>query len=136
MPPLSNDATYAGDAPDGERVAWTRERFLTEEPIEPHRVRGAILASWWRSRAWNVAADNIDLPYVRDPDLDTPLSRSAKPVLRKLLEHLDGQPISVLLTDPTGLVLTRLTADHDLERHLDRVHLAPGFQLRRGVCRH
>jgi transcriptional regulator of acetoin/glycerol metabolism len=127
MPPLSRDTTYAVDAPDGERVAWTRERFLTEEPIEPHRVRGAILASWWRSRAWNVAADNIDLPYVRDPDLDTPLSRSAMPVLRKLLEHLDGQPISVLLTDPTGLVLTRLTADRDLERHLDRVRLAPGF---------
>ena len=113
--------------PDGERVATTRERFLTAEPFEPNRVRDAILASWWRSRAWNVAADRIDLRYVRDPDLDTPLSRSAMPVLRKLLEHLDGQPISVLLTDPTGLVLTRLTADRDLERHLDRVQLAPGF---------
>lgn len=113
--------------PDGERVATVRERFLTAEPIEPNRVRDAILASWWRSRAWNVAADRIDLPYVRDPDLDTPLSRSAMPVLRKLLEHLDGQPISVLLTDPTGLVLTRLTADKDLERHLDKVQLAPGF---------
>ena len=25
------------------------------------------------------------------------------------------------------MVLTRLTADHDLERHLDGVKLAPGF---------
>ena len=113
--------------PDGDRVATTRERFLTAEPIEPNLVREAILASWWRSRAWNVDADNIDLSYVRDPDLDTALSRSAMPVLRKLLEHLDGQPISVILTDPTGLVLTRLSADRELDRHLDRVHLAPGF---------
>jgi transcriptional regulator of acetoin/glycerol metabolism len=26
-----------------------------------------------------------------------------------------------------GVALSRLTADHDLERHLDRVQLAPGF---------
>jgi transcriptional regulator of acetoin/glycerol metabolism len=51
---------------------------------------------------WNVAADRIDLSYVRDPDLDTPLTRSALPVLRHLHEQLDGQPISVILTDATG----------------------------------
>ena len=38
-----------------------------------------------------------------------------------------GQPISIILTDAAGVVLTRLTADHDLERHLDGVKLAPGF---------
>src|SRR6266702_6607498 len=110
-----------------DRLAKTRERFLTAEPIEPDQVRDTILASWWRSRRWNVAADHIDLSYVRDPDLDTPLTRSALPVLRNLHEHLEGQPISVILTDAAGVVLTRLTADHDLERHLDGVQLAPGF---------
>jgi sigma-54 dependent transcriptional regulator, acetoin dehydrogenase operon transcriptional activator AcoR len=124
---MKGPLTPATSIPDGERVATTRERFLTAEPIEPNLVREAILASWWRSRAWNVDADNIELAYIRDPDLDTALSRSAMPVLRKLLEHLDGQPISVILTDPTGLVLTRLSADNELDRHLDRVHLAPGF---------
>ena len=49
------------------------------------------------------------------------------PVLRNLREHLEGQPISVILTDAAGVVLTRMTADHDLERHLDGVQLAPGF---------
>src|SRR5262249_3283348 len=49
------------------------------------------------------------------------------PVLRQLHEQLDGQPISIILTDADGVVLTRLTADHDLERRLDRVMLAPGF---------
>jgi len=111
----------------GDRLAKTRERFLTAEPIEPDQVRDTILASWWRSRRANVAADHIDLSYVRDPDLDTPLTRSALPVLRNLREHLDGQPISVILTDAAGVVLSRLAADHDLDRHLESVQLAPGF---------
>ena len=113
--------------PDRGRLAETRERFLVSDPVEPNQVRDPILASWWRSREWNVPADRIELSYVRDPDLDTPLTRAAMPVLRHLRENVEGQPISVILTDPAGVVLTRLTADHDLERHLDGVKLAPGF---------
>ncbi|GAA0925718.1 helix-turn-helix domain-containing protein [Virgisporangium aurantiacum] len=112
---------------DGARLAETRERFLTAESVDPHLVRDTILASWWRSRRGNVAADHIDPAYVRDPDPDTPLIRSALPVLRSLRDHLDGQPISIILTDPGGVVLTRLAADWDLDRHLDSVQLAPGF---------
>jgi transcriptional regulator of acetoin/glycerol metabolism len=110
-----------------DKLARSRERFLTRDPVEPQQVREPILASWWRSRQWNVPADKIELAYVRDPNLDTPLTRSAMPVLRHLREHLDGQPISLILTDPSGVVLSRMTADHDLERHLDGVKLAPGF---------
>jgi len=113
--------------PDRGGIAQNRERFLTREPVDPHEVRDPILASWWRSRDWNVPADRIELSYVRDPNLDTPLTRSAMPVLRHLRENVEGQPISVILTDPAGVVLARLTADHDLERHLDGVKLAPGF---------
>jgi transcriptional regulator of acetoin/glycerol metabolism len=109
------------------RLAQARERFLTGEPVEPGQVRDTILASWRRSREWHVAADRIDLSYVRDPDLDTPLTRSALPVLQNLHENLQGEMVSVILTDVHGVVLSRLTADHDLERHLDRVQLAPGF---------
>ena len=112
---------------DGERLAEIRERFLTTESIDPHQVRDTILASWWRSRRWKVAADRIDLAYTGDPDLDTPLTRSAMPILRHLREHLEGQPISVILTDAAGVVLSRLRADYDLDRHLDSVKLAPGF---------
>jgi sigma-54 dependent transcriptional regulator, acetoin dehydrogenase operon transcriptional activator AcoR len=111
----------------GDRLAQARERFLTSDAVEPEQVRDTILASWQRSRHWNVAADRIQLRYVRDPDLDSPLTRSALPVLRGLRDHLDGQPISVILTDPAGLVLTRMTGDADFERHLDRVLLVPGF---------
>jgi transcriptional regulator of acetoin/glycerol metabolism len=112
---------------DSEQLAKTREQFLTAEDVNPSQVRDAILASWWRSRRWNVAADRVDLSYVRDPDLDTPLIRSALPVLHHLREHLDGQPISIILTDPTGLVLSRMDAGRDLDAYLDKVNLAPGF---------
>jgi len=109
------------------RLAEARERFLTSEPVGHGLVRGPILASWWRSREWQVAADRVELSYIRDPNLDTPLTRSAMPVLRNLYEHLGGQPISIILTDAAGVVLSRLTADRDLERRLDAVQLAPGF---------
>jgi transcriptional regulator of acetoin/glycerol metabolism len=109
------------------RLAEAKECFLTGEPIGPGRVRDTILSSWRRSLEWNVAAGHIDLPHVGDPDLDTPLTRNALPVLRNLRDNLQGQPVSVMLTDARGVLLYRLTADRDFERHLDGVQLLPGF---------
>ena len=115
-----------GASPDNW-MAKAREKFLAQDLAHPPEVGDAIWASWRRSREWNVAADRIELPYVRDPDLDTPLPRSAMPVLRQLRDNLEGQSISAILTDAAGVVLTRMTADDDLERHLDKVMLAAGF---------
>ena len=115
-------------------MADTRVRFLTHDLTDAPTatspsttVRSPILASWRRSQDLHVAADRIEMPFVRDVDHDTPLTRSAGPVLRNLREQLEGQSVSVILTDPAGLVLSRLTGDGDLERHLDHVLLAPGF---------
>ena len=108
-------------------LAEARERFLVAEPVNRAAVREPILASWSRSREWNVPADRIDLRYLGPPDLDTALARAAEPVLRHLFEQLEGQPISIVLTDANGLVLQRFTGDRDLERHLDAIRLAPGF---------
>jgi transcriptional regulator of acetoin/glycerol metabolism len=113
--------------PDAQGVAVNRLRFLTAERAEASRVRPPILASWQRSRELNVAADKIELPYRPDVNIDTPLTRSAEPVLQWLYGRLSGQAVSIILTDPTGLVLSRRTTDAALERHLDRVLLAPGF---------
>lgn len=112
---------------DDDGLADTRVRFLTAEKVRPNEVRDSILASWWRSRRWDVPADRIDLPYTGRPDLDTPLTHGAAPVLRRLSDQLDGQPISLILTDPTGVVLMQHTGDPDLHRHLERVELVPGF---------
>ena len=111
----------------GDRLASARDRFLASLPVDREVVREPILASWWRSREWNVAADRLRLDYLRTPDLESSLARAAEPVLRHLNDQLDGQPISIVLTDSAGLVLLRYTGDHDLERHLDSIMLAPGF---------
>lgn len=108
-------------------LADARDRFLAAEPVDRKVVREPILASWWRSREWRIAADRLDLSYLGAPDLETNLARAAEPVLRHLHEQLDGQPISVILCDATGLVLRRLTGDRDLERQLDAIMLIPGF---------
>src|SRR5712691_6164004 len=125
---MSRGPAVAPEVTDGTGLARARQRFLAAQPLEPGQVRDTILASWQRSRRWNVAAGHVDPCYVRDPDPDTPLTRSALPVLQSLLaEGLEGQPVSVILTDARSVVLCRLTADHDLERHLDSIQLAPGF---------
>jgi sigma-54 dependent transcriptional regulator, acetoin dehydrogenase operon transcriptional activator AcoR len=124
---ISGGARSRPEVTGDSRLARARERFLAAEPVEPGQVRDTILASWRRSREWRVAADRVDLSYVRDPDLDTPLTRTALPVLQNLRENLRGELVSVILTDAHGVALSRLTADRDLERHLDRVQLTPGF---------
>ncbi|HEY0932660.1 MAG TPA: GAF domain-containing protein [Trebonia sp.] len=137
------DSQPASDSPEGalpeaivptqvtaakrDALAEARDRFLAAEPVDRTAVREPILASWWRSREWQVAADRLDLNYLGAPDLDTNLARAAEPVLRHLHEQLDGQPISIVLTDATGLVLRRLTGDRELERKLDAIMLVPGF---------
>ena len=64
-------------------LAEARIRFLQAEPVDSSAVRKPILASWWRSRQWQVAADHVDLDYLHEPDLETRLARSAEPVLRQ-----------------------------------------------------
>lgn len=117
----------AGPGPDREDLATARERFLCAEDIAERNVRQTILASWWRSRTWNVAADHVDTPYVKDPDLETPLIHSAGPVLNRLQDQLGDLAVSVILTDDRGLVLDRRTQDTRLENYLDEVQLARGF---------
>ena len=124
---MSGGATVRPEVTEDIGLAQARERFLTGEPIGPGQVREVVLASWRRSRQWNVDAGHIGLCYVRDPDPDTPLTRSALPVLRNLRDNLQGQPVSVMLTNARGVLLSRLTADRDFERHLDGVQLVPGF---------
>ncbi|MBE8521378.1 GAF domain-containing protein [Amycolatopsis sp. H6(2020)] len=110
-----------------DELARTRVRFLTADAVPADTVRPTILASWRRSREFQVEADRIDPLYLGDQNLDIPLMRGAEPVLHKLGEQFEGQPISLILTDPGGVVLTQRTGDADLARHLERVELVPGF---------
>jgi len=47
-----------------DRLAEARVRFLSADVVDSNAVRKPILASWWRSRQWQVAADHIDLSYL------------------------------------------------------------------------
>jgi transcriptional regulator of acetoin/glycerol metabolism len=118
---------FAGRGAGPGDLATARERFLTADVSDDSNVRRTILASWWRSRTWNVAADHVETPYVKDPDLETPLIHSAGPILNRLQDQLGDLAVSMVLTDDRGLVLDRRTQDSGLEHHLDDVQLAPGF---------
>ncbi|MEV0946495.1 helix-turn-helix domain-containing protein [Rhodococcus sp. NPDC049939] len=103
-----------------------RERFLTEQDLDTS-VRESISTSWKRSKALNVRFDRLDLPFVREPDPGSPLMAAAAPVLEQLADGLADEPVSVILTGPDGVVLTRIVASRKLNQALDVVNLAPGY---------
>jgi transcriptional regulator of acetoin/glycerol metabolism len=103
-----------------------REQFLTAGSLSD-AVAPSVLNSWRRSRDLQVHADRVELPFVREPDTDTPLMHAAAPVLRRIAEDLSAQAVSVVLTSADGLVLDRIAPDSKIERMLDDVHLARGY---------
>lgn len=115
-----------------QALAEARIRFLNSESVRLGEVREAILASWWRSHRSAVPADRIEVPYSQPTDLDTSWVHGLQPLLGKLGEQLDGQSISLIITDPTGAVVSQQTGDPDLHRYLERVHLLPGFSYGEG----
>jgi transcriptional regulator of acetoin/glycerol metabolism len=108
-------------------VAYARERFLAAEAVGDPAVRRLILTSWKRSQEHNVGRDQVTVPYLRTPDLETPLARSAAPILDSLSRQLSGDPVSIILTDQAGLVIDRRSASSRITDSLDAVRLAPGF---------
>ncbi|SFL76528.1 sigma-54-dependent Fis family transcriptional regulator [Geodermatophilus ruber] len=116
-----------GPEPGGPQVARARMSFLGGETVGQGVVRQPILASWTRSRLWEVDPDRLDLLLDADLERDTLLTRAAEPVLRDIADLFATEPVSVILCDAKGVVLSRRTGDSGLEQHLDRVWLAPGF---------
>jgi sigma-54 dependent transcriptional regulator, acetoin dehydrogenase operon transcriptional activator AcoR len=110
----------------GPGIAQARSLFLVDEPVVPGVVREPILASWTRSRLWQVRPDHLDLRFEGGDD-DTILTRAAEPVLRGIADLFATEPVSLILCDADGVVLSRRTGDSGLEQHLNRVWLAPGF---------
>lgn len=104
-----------------------RQQFLSAGALQADAVAPSVLNSWRRSRDLHVHPDRVELPYVRDPDTDTPLTHAAAPVLRRIAEDLAAQAVSVVLTSADGLVLDRIAANSEIERMLDDVRLARGY---------
>lgn len=104
-----------------------REQFLAAGALDTDAVTPGVLNSWRRSRDLQVHPDRVELPYLQDPDRDTPLTHAAAPILRRLADDLASQAVSVVLTSADGLVLDRIAADPVIERTLDDVRLACGY---------
>jgi transcriptional regulator of acetoin/glycerol metabolism len=111
----------------GPDVAHARTSFLVDDPVPSGVVREPILASWTRSRLFHVRPDHLDLPFEPGGDGDSVLTRAAEPVLREIADLFATEPVSVILCDEDGVVLSRRTGDSGLQQHLNRVWLAPGF---------
>lgn len=94
-------------------------------PVEalPARVR----ASWQRSAEYGVPLSDVQPVFTGDFDQQSLFYECGRDVLTALRRTLVSEPVSLMLTDPDGLVLNRMCGDHDLARTLDDVHLAPGF---------
>ncbi|MFW0792345.1 helix-turn-helix domain-containing protein [Gordonia sp. CPCC 205515] len=116
----------SSQTPSPTPIAIARERFLTGDSIDSG-VRENISTSWRRSRDFNVHADRLELPFIREPNLESPLIAAARPVIHQLADDLSAEPVSIILTSSDGVVLSRATASHALEDRLDDVRLAPGF---------
>ncbi|TSD97906.1 Fis family transcriptional regulator [Gordonia rubripertincta] len=112
-------------------VARARERFLSDDGVVDDRltgaVRDAISTSWRRSRSFKVQTDRLELPFVREPNTDSPLMTAARPVLDQLATDLSSEPVSIILTSPDGVVLSRAAGSGELLGQLDAVSLAPGY---------
>jgi sigma-54 dependent transcriptional regulator, acetoin dehydrogenase operon transcriptional activator AcoR len=103
-----------------------RERFLGDGVV-PEAVRPEIARSWLRSRESGVRADGD--PAARHADFDPAgrMLRLAQPVLDRLADEVSSADMTVILTDPSGLVLDRRAGSAALRRGLDRVLLVPGY---------
>ena len=123
--------TTHSEPPAPAYVARARERFLSDEVATADDlvggVRESISRSWRRSRSFNVHVDRLELPFVREPNLESPLMSAARPILDQLADDLSAEPVSIILTSPDGVVLSRATASSQLRRILDDVSLAPGY---------
>ncbi|MER5437877.1 helix-turn-helix domain-containing protein [Streptomyces sp. NPDC002790] len=110
-----------------QTIARARLQFLTHAEPPAQIVPEGIRNSWQRSKYLGVGTDEVVVPYQPDYDRESRLVRAAAPVLDRLEQALAGSDASVIVTDRKGWVRDRRVGEKRLSTHLDRVHLAPGF---------
>jgi transcriptional regulator of acetoin/glycerol metabolism len=95
--------------------------------LEGGSVARRLLASWQRSEDYGIPLDAVEPVFTGTDDLSTLFFQCGNEVLADLHRTLSGEPVSMMLTDAEGIVLSRLSGDRSLLQALDDVHLAPGF---------
>ncbi|HWC80849.1 MAG TPA: helix-turn-helix domain-containing protein [Pseudonocardiaceae bacterium] len=86
-----------------------------------------LSASWLRSETYGVALDAVNPAFIGSVDEESLFFRCGHEVLEDLRDGLSDEPVSLMLTDADGIVLSRICDEGTLTRALDRTYLAPGF---------
>lgn len=100
---------------------------LGAQPPQRSAVPDRVLASWQRSEDYGIPLDSIEPVFTGTENLGSLFFECGNQVLADLHRTLANEPISLMLTDADGVVLSRLSGDRGLLKALDDVHLAPGF---------
>lgn len=108
-----------------ESARRQREGEVAARPLAS--IASRVSASWRRSAAYGVPADTVAPTFTGDVDDGSLFYESGRRVVHDVQESLAGEPVSVLLVDAVGQVLTREGEERRLLRALDGVGLAPGF---------
>ncbi|MET0916050.1 MAG: GAF domain-containing protein [Jiangellaceae bacterium] len=108
---------------DEQLAALAREA----KPSQIVTASKRLLASWQRSEEYGVSAEVAAPTWAGSIKNDSLFSQCGNEVLSGLHGTLANEPLSLMLTDADGLVLSRLSGDTSLLRALDKVYLAPGF---------
>ncbi|MHA6623951.1 helix-turn-helix domain-containing protein [Pseudonocardia sichuanensis] len=90
-------------------------------------VTSRLSASWRRSESYGVSLDAVNPVFAGQVDDGSLFYECGQEVLQNLHATLANEPISLMLTDNAGLVLSRMCSESALLQALDRVYLAPGF---------
>ncbi|GAB3301702.1 hypothetical protein GCM10027563_47730 [Parasphingorhabdus pacifica] len=104
-----------------------------DELVEPARVGGApvaptrLSASWRRSQDYGAPLEQVGPVFTGAVDDESLFFQCGQEVLRGLHETLVNEPVSLMLTDDGGHVLSRNCHDRALVGALDKTYLAPGF---------
>ncbi|MFC5994268.1 GAF domain-containing protein [Pseudonocardia hispaniensis] len=86
-----------------------------------------LSASWRRSAHYGISLDSVNPMFTGGVDDSSLFYECGQEVLRGLHATLANEPVSLMLTDSEGLVLSRTCGERSLLRALDTVYLAPGF---------
>jgi hypothetical protein len=90
-------------------------------------VRPRVQASWVRSQRYGVSPEAVEPVFAGSLATDSLFYECGAEVLGRLHGTLVNEPVGLMITDAEGLVLARWSDDREINRSLDRVHLAPGF---------
>ncbi|RZT83255.1 Homeodomain-like domain-containing protein [Pseudonocardia sediminis] len=86
-----------------------------------------LSASWHRSETYGAPLDAVSPAFTGSVDDESLFYTCGHEVLEGLQTGLFDEPVSLMLTDADGIVLSRICHERPLARSLDSSYLAPGF---------